>query len=144
VEQLVARWAHNPKVTSSSLVPATMLKRPKGRFFYAQGESVKRNASCRNHSLAVTFQDSPLCMEYHVFVLFSPAFNQIYIGFSHDVEGRLLSHNVLAKKGWTLRYRPWILIHKESFPGKKEAMIREKQLKSAKGREWIRQNLFPA
>ena len=23
VEQLVARWAHNPKVTSSSLVPAT-------------------------------------------------------------------------------------------------------------------------
>ena len=25
VEQLVARWAHNPKVTSSSLVPATKL-----------------------------------------------------------------------------------------------------------------------
>ena len=26
VEQLVARWAHNPKVTSSSLVPATKPK----------------------------------------------------------------------------------------------------------------------
>jgi hypothetical protein len=26
VEQLVARWAHNPKVTSSSLVPATRVK----------------------------------------------------------------------------------------------------------------------
>jgi hypothetical protein len=26
VEQLVARWAHNPKVTSSSLVPATKTK----------------------------------------------------------------------------------------------------------------------
>ena len=26
VEQLVARWAHNPKVTSSSLVPATKAK----------------------------------------------------------------------------------------------------------------------
>ena len=27
VEQLVARWAHNPKVTGSSPVPATMSKR---------------------------------------------------------------------------------------------------------------------
>jgi putative endonuclease len=71
-------------------------------------------------------------MEYHVYILFSPGFNQIYIGFSRDVEGRLLSHNVLAKKGWTLRYRPWILIHKESFPGKKEAMIREKQVEVCK------------
>jgi putative endonuclease len=81
-------------------------------------------------------------MECHVYVLFSPAFNQIYIGFSHDVEGRLLSHNVLAKEGWTVRYRARILIHKESFPSKKEAMIGEKQLTSAKGREWIRKNLL--
>src|SRR5699024_233071 len=38
VEQLVARRAHNPKVTSSSLVPATKRKRAftvsKGSFFY--------------------------------------------------------------------------------------------------------------
>ena len=36
VEQLVARWAHNPKVVSSSLAPAT-LKRglAKDLFFYA-------------------------------------------------------------------------------------------------------------
>jgi hypothetical protein len=27
MEQLVARWAHNPKVTGSSPVPATMSKR---------------------------------------------------------------------------------------------------------------------
>ena len=26
MEQLVARWAHNPKVTSSSLVPATFTR----------------------------------------------------------------------------------------------------------------------
>ena len=36
VEQLVARWAHNPKVTSSSLVPATKRKEDVGYvlFFY--------------------------------------------------------------------------------------------------------------
>ena len=27
VEQLAARWAHNPKVASSSLAPATNIKR---------------------------------------------------------------------------------------------------------------------
>ena len=37
VEQLVARWAHNPKVTSSSLVPATNESNPSGCFFYVHG-----------------------------------------------------------------------------------------------------------
>ena len=38
VEQLVARWAHNPKVTGSSPVPATKNHKPvykKTGFFYA-------------------------------------------------------------------------------------------------------------
>ena len=75
-------------------------------------------------------------MQYHVYLLYAPDFDQIYVGFSTNVQGRLLSHNVFAKKGWTIRYRPWILVHTEAFATKKEAMIREKQLKSAKGREW--------
>ena len=33
VEQLVARWAHNPKVAGSSPVPATREKRVKGLSF---------------------------------------------------------------------------------------------------------------
>ena len=35
VEQLVARWAHNPKVVSSSLTPATKEKTTARWFFYA-------------------------------------------------------------------------------------------------------------
>ena len=81
-------------------------------------------------------------MEYCVYVLFSPQFNQIYIGFSNDVEGRLTSHNELARKGWTIRFRPWTLVYKQAFQTKKEAMAREKQLKSAKGREWIRKSIL--
>ena len=34
VEQLVARWAHNPKVTGSSPVPATNENPSFGRVFY--------------------------------------------------------------------------------------------------------------
>jgi putative endonuclease len=73
-------------------------------------------------------------MTFTVYALYSPMFDQIYVGYSSDVEQRLKSHNELATKGWTIGYRPWILIHTEKFATKKEAMIREKQLKSARGR----------
>ena len=73
-----------------------------------------------------------------VYVLYSEKYDKIYIGFTSDLYARLLSHNKLAKKGWTIRYRPWALIHKEVFEEKKSAMDREKKLKSAKGRLFVR------
>ena len=82
-------------------------------------------------------------MNFYVYVLYSSRFDQIYIGYSRDVQGRLLSHNKLATKGWTIRFRPWSLIHQEGFQTKAQAMKREKELKSAQGREWIRNNLLP-
>jgi putative endonuclease len=81
-------------------------------------------------------------MEYSVYVLFSPEYKQIYIGYTSDLKARLLSHNQLSTKGWTIKFRPWTLVHHELFESKKEAMTREKQLKSAKGREWIRRNIL--
>ena len=81
-------------------------------------------------------------MRFSTYVLYSPTFDQIYIGYSSNVEERLKSHNELARKGWTVRFRPWVLVHIESFDTKKEAMIREKQLKSARGREWIRKHIL--
>jgi putative endonuclease len=58
------------------------------------------------------------------------------------LEQRLLSHNELGKKGWTINYRPWTLIYTESFETKQQALLREKQLKSGKGREWIKNELI--
>ena len=74
---------------------------------------------------------------FTVYALFSPSHQKIYIGYTSDLEQRLLSHNSLGKKGWTIKYRPWKLAYTEEFETKKEAMRREKQLKSAKGREFI-------
>lgn len=81
-------------------------------------------------------------MKYYMYVLYSPRFDKIYVGYTTDVAKRLRSHNQLATKGWTIRFRPWLLVHKEGFQTKKEAMAREKELKSAKGREWIRMYLL--
>jgi putative endonuclease len=77
-------------------------------------------------------------MTFTVYVLYSEKFNKIYIGYTNNLEQRVLSHNELGKKGWTMKFRPWQLIHNEKFDKKGEAMIREKELKSAKGREFIR------
>ncbi|PWN06774.1 GIY-YIG nuclease family protein [Rhodohalobacter mucosus] len=81
---------------------------------------------------------------YHVYVLHSPVYDKIYIGYSSDVGVRFIYHNQGPKKGWSSRYRPWYLIWLEAYQGKKEAMIRERQLKSARGRRWIREELIRA
>ena len=81
-------------------------------------------------------------MSFHVYVLHSVEFDQIYIGFTSDLVARLRSHNELATKGWTVRYRPWTLIHSESFETKAEAMKREGALKTARGRKFIREEIL--
>ncbi len=75
---------------------------------------------------------------FTVYVLHSKSFDKIYIGFTSNLVQRLISHNELGKKGWTIKFRPWVLIHKEEFDFKSEAMKREKELKTAAGRTFVR------
>jgi putative endonuclease len=74
---------------------------------------------------------------FTVYVLYSKIYNKIYIGFTSNLAERLKSHNELATKGWTVRFRPWQIIYTEEFLEKSGAMKKEKELKSAKGREFI-------
>jgi len=74
---------------------------------------------------------------YSVYILYSASYRKIYIGYTGNIEQRLLSHNALGKKGWTIKFRPWELLREEKFDTKEEALEREKELKSGKGREWI-------
>ena len=77
-----------------------------------------------------------------VYVLHSQSFDKIYIGYTSNLEQRIKSHNELSKKGWTLKFRPWEVIHQEEFATIMEAMKREKELKSYQGREWIRRTFL--
>ncbi|MDZ7715750.1 MAG: GIY-YIG nuclease family protein [Balneolaceae bacterium] len=74
---------------------------------------------------------------FTVYALYSPSYDKIYVGFTSDLDARMLSHNKLGKKGWTIQFRPWEIVHTEEFETKAEAMRREKQLKTAKGRKFI-------
>jgi putative endonuclease len=74
---------------------------------------------------------------FTVYVLFSKAHNKIYVGYTSDLIARFHSHNSLATTGHTVKYRPWVIAYTEVFDSKSEAMNREKELKSSRGRDFI-------
>jgi putative endonuclease len=76
---------------------------------------------------------------YFTYVLYSQKFDKIYVGFTSELTQRLQSHNDSRNTGWTSRYQPWELLYMEEHLLKADAMMREKQLKSFKGRAFIRE-----
>ncbi|MCR4283700.1 MAG: GIY-YIG nuclease family protein [Parcubacteria group bacterium] len=65
---------------------------------------------------------------------------KIYIGQTHNIEKRLLDHNDIGF-GYTSKFRPWKLIHSEEHLTRKDAMARERYLKTGVGRDWIKNNM---
>jgi putative endonuclease len=78
---------------------------------------------------------------YTVYCLYSCKYDKIYIGYTSDLIDRFHSHNELATKGYTIRHRPWIVAYVEFHDTKKEALNREKQLKSFQGRHYLRKHI---
>ncbi len=78
---------------------------------------------------------------YIVYVLKSRNFSQSYVGITDNLERRLNQHND-GNSFYTKRYMPWFVIYKEECPNRVEARVREKYLKSAAGRKFLRNNVF--
>jgi putative endonuclease len=65
-----------------------------------------------------------------------------YIGFSTDIERRLKEHNEHIGGQYTKKSRgKWKLIYLEGYADKKDALGREKFLKSGAGRKYIKKQL---
>ncbi len=75
--------------------------------------------------------------EFYVYALFSSKFNKIYIGQTNNLKKRLYEHNNGLLSTYTKKFKPWEIIYSEVFSTRSEAIKREKQLKSQKGREFI-------
>ncbi len=71
-------------------------------------------------------------MLFFVYILKSTKDNKFYIGQTNNLEKRLLRHNS-GKVTATKNRRPFILVYKEEYKSRAEAMQREKYLKSLKG-----------
>ena len=72
-------------------------------------------------------------MTYIVYILKSEKTGNSYVGHTSDLNKRLLEHNS-GKSIATRNRRPWVLVYKEEYETRSEAMKRESYFKSVKGR----------
>jgi putative endonuclease len=77
---------------------------------------------------------------FYIYILQSLKDRKLYVGYTSDLKKRFMEH----KKGVvasTKNRRPLILIYYEAYRSEKDARIREKFLKTGKGREFIKNNI---
>jgi putative endonuclease len=78
-------------------------------------------------------------MECYVYALYNRKVSKIYIGQTDDVRRRTEEHNNKQGKHFTTQVEgKWIVIYQEKCISRSEALKREKQLKSYRGREFIK------
>ena len=65
---------------------------------------------------------------FTVYILYSVAFGKSYCGYTNNISRRFEEHNYTEKSGFTLRYRPWTLIHTETIFPKKMRIPKIKNL----------------
>ena len=74
---------------------------------------------------------------FFVYAIKSLVANYIYVGLTDNIERRLKQHNE-GKGRATKPYKPFNLIHVESFDTRIEARNREKYLKTGVGKEYLK------
>ena len=81
-------------------------------------------------------------MHFTVYVIVSLGKDLFYVGQTEDLLRRYQQHAGGQNRS-TRRLRPHVVGHAEFFNTRAEAMRREKQLKTATGRAWIRATIIP-
>jgi putative endonuclease len=76
-------------------------------------------------------------MSYLVYALYSASLDILYIGQTSKLEKRLNDHRKGYSK-FTSRTTDWQLIYSDTVISRSLAMKRERQLKTAKGLEFLR------
>jgi putative endonuclease len=82
-------------------------------------------------------------MPYSVYAIYNSLSKKIYIGQTKDLIKRLSLHNSKQfSHGYTARFHgEWQLIYSETAITRNDALQREKQLKSFRGREFIKTHI---
>ena len=77
---------------------------------------------------------------YFVYALYNADNKKLYVGQTLDLMKRVDEHNHhLHSRSYTSRFNgEWRLFYQEAFSKREEALKREKQLKSYRGREYLK------
>ena len=73
---------------------------------------------------------------FYVYVLRSLVNNRYYTGSTDNLDRRLNEHNS-GKSKYTKLTKPFVLVYKETYTSRLEAVRRELYFKTGKGREFI-------
>ncbi|KFF04638.1 GIY-YIG nuclease family protein [Flavobacterium reichenbachii] len=77
-------------------------------------------------------------MEFIVYILFSESKNKFYIGYTSNLQERIIRHNQKSK-GFTGNVKDWKVVYTQKHETKELAHKRELQIKSWKSRIKIKQ-----
>lgn len=77
---------------------------------------------------------------YYVYAIQSLKDNKFYTGFTDNLERRIKEHNNKEEPSTKSR-APFRLVYFEGCISKKDALAREKQLKSGRGKKYLRDRL---
>jgi len=77
---------------------------------------------------------------WFIYVLKSDMFDKFYIGKIDNLERRLSEHNI-GKSKYSRRFMPWSIVYSEKLCTEGDAIKREKYLKSAAGRRWLKKKV---
>ena len=78
---------------------------------------------------------------FYVYIIQSQNDGKLYKGFTSNLKKRIKAHNQGEVKS-TRNRRPFILLYQEEYESKKEALKREKFLKSLKGGKTLKNKLI--
>lgn len=73
---------------------------------------------------------------YSVCIIFSASLNKYYVGYSVNVDNRIIDHNS-GISTFTSKASDWELKWKKEFNTREEAKNEEKRIKSKKSRKFI-------
>ena len=78
-----------------------------------------------------------MSMSFNVYVLQSEKSGILYTGFTENLNRRIHEHNT-GKSKFTSGHMPWKIIYTEVVDNRLEARKREKYLKSATGKRFLK------
>ncbi|HYH14593.1 MAG TPA: GIY-YIG nuclease family protein [Flavisolibacter sp.] len=75
-------------------------------------------------------------MAFYVYILYSPAIDQYYVGHTENLSDRVFRHTNSGSRA-TKKVNDWQLLYSESFKTRSEAYSREMIIKKKKSRKYI-------
>jgi len=75
---------------------------------------------------------------YWVYIIYCQTYDKYYTGYSEYPDLRLIGHNQGINRSTKYGAPHWVLVYREPFSTRIEAMKREKAIKVRKSKEYIR------